>query len=105
MKRVLVEEIEKDMILARDVCGTNGNILLGCGTHLSPAMGRRLKNWGIDFVHIEGEEEATSEEDSASSSPDEIKAILDHKFSNVMNSPIMQRIHAAVYQFRVRKGA
>ncbi len=58
MRKVSVENIDPDMVLARDVASTSGNVLLGKGTALTPAMGRRLKNWGIFFVYIEGEEES-----------------------------------------------
>ncbi|MBD3315579.1 MAG: hypothetical protein GF344_07315 [Chitinivibrionales bacterium] len=104
MKKVRVENFEKGMILARDVCGTSGSVLLGNGTPLSAALGRRLKNWGIDFVYVEGEEETEEHTTAADATPKEIKAHLEKKFSRVIDNPIMQQIFTAVYQYRIRKG-
>jgi hypothetical protein len=105
VKKIRVEEFEKGMTLARDVCGTSGSVLLGTGTPLSAALGRRLKNWGIDFVYVEGEEEAEEHQTRADATPEEIKTHLRDKFSRVLNEPIMQRVFTAVYQYRIRKGA
>jgi hypothetical protein len=105
MKKVRVEDFEKGMALARDVCGTSGSVLLGKGTQLSAALGRRLKNWGIDFVYVEGEEEEEERETEAGATPEEIKTHLRDKFSNVLENPVMQKIFTAVYQYRIRKGA
>ena len=102
MKRVLVENIEDGMVLDRDICGPSGNILLGKGTVLSVAIGRRLKNWNISQVQIEGEEEGKKSTDSALASPAEIKSQMENIFSNCLNNPIMKNIYAAVYQFRIQ---
>ncbi|NLE01459.1 MAG: hypothetical protein GX640_16455, partial [Fibrobacter sp.] len=47
MKKIPVEAITDGMILSRDVCGPTGNVLLTKNINLTPALGRRLKNWGI----------------------------------------------------------
>jgi hypothetical protein len=103
MKRISVDSIENSMILGRDVCGPSGNTLVGKGTAISPAMGKRLKNWGIAHVYIEGEEEGQQANEAASVSPSEIRAALESKFSHCMTNPIMQKIFAAVYQYRMQK--
>jgi hypothetical protein len=104
MKKVPVENIEDAMVLARDVSATSGNILLGKGTKLNTAMGRRLKNWGIFIVYVEGEEEATNAVEADGQSSEEIHQKLEEKFSSVMSNPAMQKIFDVVYQFRVAKG-
>jgi len=88
MRKVSVENIDPDMVLARDVASTSGNVLLGKGTALTPAMGRRLKNWGIFFVYIEGEEESEEQAAAVEISPD---------------SPIMEKIFNAVFEFKISK--
>jgi hypothetical protein len=103
MKRISVDNIENGMILGRDVCGASGNILVGKGTAISPAMGRRLKNWSIMHVYIEGEEENQQADEGTSVSPSEVRTVLEAKFSRCMSNPIMQKIFAAVYQFRIQK--
>ena len=105
MKRVLVENIEDGMLLAKEVYGPSGNVLLNKGTSINAAMGRRLKNWGILFVYAEGEEEAQAAAAAAQLSPDQILAMLEKKFSNVINNPIMKRIFAAVYNYKLTKNA
>jgi hypothetical protein len=103
MKKIAVENINDKMALAREVCGTSGNILLQKGTPLNQALGRRLKNWGIPYVYIEGEEESMAEEDVPGISPEELKTRLMEKFSDVINNPLMKQIFAAVFQFRLQK--
>lgn len=105
MKRIPVEQIENNMVLAKEVCGKSGNVLLSKGAVLNVFMARRLKNWDIHFVHVEGEEETEQQADTVQISPDEIRAQLEKKFSSVMNQSIMKQIFAAVLQFRVQKGS
>lgn len=103
MKKILAENIEDGMILAREVCGSNGNILLSKGTSLSTALGHRLQNWGIPSVFIEGEEEQVAEENTVSVSPEQLKSQLMEKFSRVINKPYMSKIFMAVHDFRLKK--
>jgi hypothetical protein len=103
MKKISVDAIESEMVLAREVCGSSGNILLAKGTPLNPSIGRRLKNWGIPFVLIEGDEVAEETQSVPGVSPEELKSQLTAKFSNVINNPIMKQIFAAVFQFRIQK--
>lgn len=103
MKRILVDNITDGMILEREVCGSGGNVLLSKGTHLSGALGKRLKNWGITFVYIQGEEDPALIESTQELSPEAIKAHLLKKFSNVINKPIMKQLFVNVYQFRTQK--
>jgi hypothetical protein len=102
MKRVSVDNIENGMILGRDVCGASGNILVGKGTAISPAMGRRLKNWSIASIYVEGEEENAQTGQTAVASPAEIRARLEDKFAGCLNNTIMQKIFAAVYQYQTK---
>jgi len=104
MRKVTVENIEPDMVLARDVSSTSGNVLLGKGTTLTPALGRRLKNWGIFFVYIEGEEESQEEEAAVEISPEEIKEQLEQKFEGVLQNPIMHKLFEIVYEFKISRG-
>jgi hypothetical protein len=102
MKRVLIENIADKMILAKEVCGTSGSILLAKGTVLTASMGHRLKNWGVQFVHVEGEEESSQAGIGGATSPEEIRTQLEEKFSRVIGSEIMKKIFAAVYKFRIQ---
>ena len=100
MKKIPVENVENNMILAGDVCGPSGNVLLGKGTKLTPTIGRRLKNWGISFVEIEGQEEEKKEEPVNEESQEEFVNKLRVKFSDVMQNPIMKEIFNAIVEFK-----
>ena len=91
------------MVLCRDVCGPSGNILLSKGITLSSALGRRLKNWGIPFVLVEGDEVQHEQQNTISISPEELKSQLMDKFSKVISNPLMKKLFVAVYQYRLQK--
>ena len=103
MKKIPVASIEDGMILGKDICGSNGNILITRGSSLSSAIGRRLESWGITTVVIEGEEETPLEATTPSESPEELKQFLLDKFDAVMDNPLMVKILNAVYDYRCSK--
>jgi hypothetical protein len=103
MKKIPVDTIENNMILAGDICGPSGNVLLGKGTKLSATIGRRLKNWGISFVEIEGQEEQKKEEPIDEESQEEFGKTLRIKFADVMQNPIMKEIFNAIIEFKNNK--
>ena len=105
MKKITVESILDKMVLAKDVCGPSGNVLLGSGTRLSTSLGRRLKNWGINFVVIEGADESPARENAQRVSPEEIGKSLQEKFSWVLGDPSMKKIFMAVQEYKIQKGA
>ncbi len=105
MKKIAVENIEDGMVLSREVCNSSGNTLVSKGTALTAALGRRLKNWGIHYVYIEGEELSTEESSIVYNSPEELKEHLLSKFSSVMENPIMEKLFVAIYQYRLQKNS
>lgn len=105
MKKVSVEKIGDKMILAKEVRGRSGNVLLSPGTILNAHMGRRLKNWDIRFVFVEGEEDNAPQKNSVQVSPEAIESEMKNKFSKVIQNPIMKEIFAAVYQHKVQKNS
>jgi hypothetical protein len=105
MKKISVDQIENGMILGRDVCAASGSILLGAGTALTASLGRRLKNWGIPVVHIEGDDEDQEQVAASDMPPEQVREHLEHKFSNVKNDPIMKTLFKAVCAYRLGKDA
>lgn len=103
MKKIFVEKIQDGMILARDVCGTSGSALLTKETKLTETMGRRLKNWGVTYVCIEGEEEQKREKPIIEISPEEVKEQLEAKFVDVIDNPIMKTLLRAAYTFKTHQ--
>jgi hypothetical protein len=103
MRKIAVEKIEDNMVLARDVSSTSGNVLLGKGTALTETMGRRLKNWSIFFVYIEGEEESLEQQQTVEVSAEEVRDLLEKKFSGHLDDPIMQKLFNAVFEFSLNR--
>jgi hypothetical protein len=100
MKKIPVTNIHDNMIVNRDICGSNGNVLLAKGTTLSMALGRRLENWGIATIYIEGEEDIMPETVTVFESSEILHRQLLAKFSKVLDNPLMKKIFDAVYEFR-----
>jgi len=103
MKKIPVDQAQDGMILFRDICGPTGNILLSKGTVVTSALGRRLKNWGIATIVIDGEEESTTEQKEVSVSAEELKTQMQAVFSGVIDNQIMKKIFIAAYQYRLHK--
>ena len=104
VKKIPVENITEPVTLAREVLGVSGNVLLKKGVTVSPALGRRLKNWGINIIHIEGEDETEEAQGLVTVSPEEIKSALEKKFSEVISNDIMKQIFDSTLEFRIQKG-
>jgi anionic cell wall polymer biosynthesis LytR-Cps2A-Psr (LCP) family protein len=103
MQKISVDTIDDGMILAQDICASSGNVLVGKGTKLSASMGRRLKNWGITTIQIEGEEQQVAQGSTSKVSPEEIKLQLQNKFSKVIEKSLMQELFTAVYKFKLER--
>jgi hypothetical protein len=102
MKKIPTEQVEDGMVALRDISGPSGNTLVNKGAVLSAALGRRLANWGIPFVYIEGEEEVKAHEAVNDVTNEALKAQLMAKFSNCIDNPIMKKIFVAAYQYRTQ---
>jgi len=104
VRKITVDKIDKGMILAEDICGNTGNVLLSNGTQLNGAIGRRLKNWGITEVCIEGDASASIMDTDTEHPAEDIHALLREKFKGVLDSEHMQVLFKAVLAFRTRQG-
>jgi|WetSurMetagenome_2_1015567.scaffolds.fasta_scaffold1366218_1 hypothetical protein len=105
MKKIQVENITDAMVLAKDVTGPSGNVLLSVGTKISPSIGRRLKNWGVFFVNVQGDDVPADGDGVAHVSDEEIRAALGRRFSEVMGNELMKKIFDAVLSYKIQKGA
>lgn len=90
------------MVAVRDIQGPSGNTLVNKGAFLSAALGRRLANWGIPFVYVEGEEELKAQEAVNDVTHEALKSQLMAKFSNCIDNPLMKKIFVATYQYRTQ---
>lgn len=103
MKKIPVDQVQDGMILFRDVCGPSGNILLSRGTVVSSSLGRRLKNWGIATITVEGEEQSKLVQKEVSVSEEDLRKEMQAVFSGVTDNPIMKKIFIAAYHYRLHK--
>jgi len=98
MRKVLIDKIEDDMVLAKPLMGTTGNVLLSEGVLLKKSMISRLKNWDIPFVYVQSD----SEQPEDTSSPTTVAVStgeLDGIFSDVIKNPIMKIIYEAARDY------
>ncbi len=94
MKKVLVENLEDGMILAKPVIGQNGNVLLNAGIEMKSNMAERLKRWGITIIYIaaeESDEELAEKEEFKDQKSKELEAV----FEDVIDNPLMKIIYIA----------
>ncbi|MCL2688483.1 MAG: hypothetical protein FWE57_01375 [Chitinispirillia bacterium] len=93
---ISTEDIEQGQIAAQDIHSDSGNVLVLKGTTLSSALGRRLKNWGISHIYIEGDDEYAPQSGEYTVSDDKIKDDLGEKFCGTLNNKHMKKIFEAV---------
>jgi len=96
MKFISTEDVEQGQVAAQDIHSSSGNVLVLKGTILSAALGKRLKNWGISNIYIEGEGESEQENCVPEISCDKIRDGLVEKFGDTLNNARMKKIFEAV---------
>jgi hypothetical protein len=104
MKKISVDNIADEMILAKDICGPSGNVLLNIGTQLSVSLGHRLKNWGIVVVYIESEEEPVPVVNAVIISDEKVEKKLEERFAGTRENPHMKKIFDAIMSRQLGKG-
>jgi hypothetical protein len=103
MRKVSTDLIKPGYIAAEDVASPSGNVLVNRGTAITPALGRRLRNWGIDFVCVEGEDDGGESVKESSASPVRIKSELYDKFLGTLENAHMRKIFDAVCEHKMRQ--
>jgi hypothetical protein len=95
LKIISTEIVEQGHVAAQDIHSSSGNVLVSKGAILSPALGNRLKNWGISHIYIEGEDESVQESGDFAISDDKIRNDLLEKFSGTLSNGRMKKIFEA----------
>jgi hypothetical protein len=103
MRKVSTDLIKPGYIAAEDVASPSGNVLVGRGAAITPALGRRLRNWGIDFVCVEGEDKAGESVRESLVSPVRIKSELYDKFLGTLDNAHMRKIFDAACEHIMRQ--
>lgn len=85
MAKLAAERLEPGMVLARPVMNKNGMIMLGEGAELNDSLIEKIRDMGIESVHVKG-----------MSQPDvpleALLAALDTRFSHVEKDHLMAMI-------------
>ncbi len=103
MRKVATDRITLGDVVAAEVTSPSGNILMKKGTAITPAMGRRLRNWGIAYVYVEGEEGRGGISGSKTRTAVETKSELYDMFFGTLDSVNMRKIFDAVCAHKIRQ--
>lgn len=88
MKRVVIEELLPNMVLAKSVTNANGLPIVAAGTILDSVMIDRLQRLGLTTsVYVEG-----NSEDTSGKTLTELETELEHRFRRVVHDPLQQMI-------------
>jgi tRNA 2-selenouridine synthase SelU len=100
--KLLLDDLKEDVILKVDLVNPSGRVLLCAGSVLSVATAKRLKNWGIFYVDVEGEESKEVLVENEHQDVEEIKRNLKMKFERTLNNPIMKKLFDAVLEHKLK---
>ena len=56
-----IDELEVGMVLGEPVLGPNGNVLIGSGIELTPALITSLRSRGVEEVSVQASEQSDAE--------------------------------------------
>ncbi|MDR2591534.1 MAG: hypothetical protein LBC59_01845 [Chitinispirillales bacterium] len=103
MRKTATDRITLGDVIAVDVTSPSGNVLMNKGSAITPAMGRRLRNWGIAYVYIEGEEGRGGHVGLKRRSAIETKSELYDMFVDTLDSANMRKIFDAVCNYKIKQ--
>lgn len=98
MPKVNVDEAEEGMVVADDICGPNGQLLLPAGICITAKHLRVLKTWGIRYIGVEGDDPEPEADIVVSSDlVDKVRQNLAPRFQLCdLKHPVMAAIYLAV---------
>jgi hypothetical protein len=91
MKRVVMMELLPGMVLAKPVTNSSGLPVVPAGAELDEGMIDRLKRLDLASVYVEGEADSAGGKTLA-----ELEAELEHRFRQVAQDSLQQRILSAI---------
>jgi len=103
MRKTATDKISLGDVIAADVMSPGGNVLIPKGTAITPAMGRRLRNWGIAHVFVVGEAGHGDSAGQKARSVIETKGELYDLFFGTLDSANMRKIFDAVCNYKIRQ--
>ncbi len=99
IERLTLDQLEPGMVVAHDVCNTNGTCLLPQGTALSSAVIASLRRREVDYVMVSIEEMLTR--DRRVTLEDSIRARIERQFCKAGTEPIMLKLRDTLLQYRL----
>lgn len=103
MKRLKNSDLQVDMIVAEDIFGRSGEIVMPTGTQLTEKNIKLLENWGISSVAVEGEEEDIAGKFSAEQVADVEKEIHARFDANAKENPFIVQLMKLCVQRRLKQ--
>ncbi len=100
MRKVLLQDVEDGMVLAKPLTGSSGNVLMGKGIALKASIVPRLAAWGVTSVMIEGEPGPDEVAQAMGENP--INATLDKIFEGKLVNRPMEIIFQSLQRYRSR---
>ena len=107
MIEIKTDQLKHGMVLAEDVCNSNGRLLLPKGQELEGGHLRILKMWGIFHIRIEGDDpdglEPVDGQDAARS--DQARMDILQRFANLdPDHPAVREVVEICVAFRLKHG-
>jgi hypothetical protein len=97
-KSISVDTVESGTVLAKDVVGQKGNLIVGKGVELTDRMIAHLKRLGVKKVFIETEEEAVQvDPERARVLIGELEGVLDSRFRKVKHITVMKELRDILF--------
>jgi hypothetical protein len=103
VRKISTDRVGPNDIVAVAVVSSSGSVLLDKGAVITPALGRRLRNWGIAHVYVEGEDRSGQCVKAETRSPIEIKSELYDVFQGTLDNSRMKKIFDAACTHKLQK--
>ena len=95
MQKILIEQAEEGMVLAKPVTNQKGIILCGEGTQLTETLIERLKSMDITRIVVEGHPVDDGTEEIP---PETLHERLQERFRYVRNSPVLMAMKEEIWK-------
>ncbi|MFH1761416.1 MAG: hypothetical protein ABIA63_09995 [bacterium] len=99
MKRIIPDQIEDGMVLAKPIVGPSGNILLNSGLTLKSGLAPRLKTWDISVIYIESDDDNFESGEKKENIIKAEKDRLDTVFELVKSDPRMLFLYSTALKY------
>lgn len=93
MKRILLDDVEPGMVLAKPVTSLAGHTILPAGKSLDASLIARLRDMGLTSAHIENR---PGEEGDPVKTLAELEQALDHRFRRVAGDAVSARMRETI---------